>query len=111
MSSGNYEIGALGPCAVITMPGEIDVTNSDQTGQALLAALEQAPDVLIIDMSETTFCDSAGVQAIVAAHRQAAATGKQLRLVAPAVERILTLVGLADVIALYPTLEAASRNT
>jgi hypothetical protein len=50
--------------------------------------------VLIVDMSGTTFCDSAGVQAIIAAHKQAAATDTQLRVVAPAVMRMLTLVGI-----------------
>jgi anti-sigma B factor antagonist len=109
MSAENFAIGELGPHAVITMPGEIDVTNSERAQRALLAALSQSPAVLIIDMSETTFCDSAGVQAIVVAHKQAAAVGTELRLVAPAVERILTLVGIGQVIPLYPTLEAAAR--
>jgi anti-sigma B factor antagonist len=63
--------------------------------------------VLIVDMSGTTFCDSAGVQAIIAAHKQAAAADTQLRLVAPAVMRILTLVGVGQLVPLYPTLEAA----
>jgi anti-sigma B factor antagonist len=107
MSADKYTIGALGPYAVITMPGEIDVTNADRAEEALQAALSQPASVLIIDMTETTFCDSAGVQAIVAAHKHAAAIGKQLRLVAPAVERILTLVGIDQMIPMYPTLEAA----
>ena len=109
MSTGEYKVRALSSCAVITMPGEIDVTNADQAEQALLAALGEAPAVLVIDMSETTFCDSAGVQAIIAAHRHASATGKQLRLVAPTVERILTLVGIGQVIPIFPTLDAATR--
>jgi anti-sigma B factor antagonist len=107
MSADDYKVGALGRWAVVTMPAEIDVTNSEQAQQALLTALGQPPAILIIDMSETTFCDSAGVQAIIAAHKHAAAIGKELRLVAPLVERILTLVGIDQVIPLYPTLEAA----
>jgi anti-anti-sigma factor len=107
MIADSYKIATLGPCAVITMPGEIDVTNSEQAERALLAALGRPAAILIIDMSETAFCDSAGVQAIVVAHRRAAAIGKQLRLVAPAVERILTLVGIGEIIPMYPTLAAA----
>ena len=57
-------------------------------------------------MSGTTFCDSAGVQAVVA-HQHAAAIGTQLRLVAPSVVRILTVVGIDQLIPIYPTLEAA----
>jgi anti-sigma B factor antagonist len=63
--------------------------------------------VLIIDMGEMTFCDSAGVGAVIAAYRQATATGTELRLVATAVLRILTLVGADQLIPIYPTLDAA----
>jgi anti-sigma B factor antagonist len=107
MRADNYRIEYLGACAVIRMPAEIDVTNSDQVRRALVAAASQGPAVLVIDMSETTFCDSAGVQAIVAAHRHTALTGTQLRLVAPGVERILTLVGLGQLVPIYPTVGAA----
>jgi anti-anti-sigma factor len=62
---------------------------------------------LIIDMSGTTFGDSAGVQAIIAAYRQATATGTELRLVATVVLRILTLVGVDQLIPIYPILDAA----
>jgi anti-sigma B factor antagonist len=92
---------------VITMPAEIDATNADQIRQALLAAVNDDLAVLIIDMSATTFCDSAGVHAIMAARRQAKGTGTDLRLVATAVLRILTLVGADQLIAIYPTLQAA----
>jgi anti-sigma B factor antagonist len=91
---------------VITMPAEIDATNADEIRQALLAAVSDLA-VVIIDMSATTFCDSAGVHAIMAARRQAEETGTDLRLVATAVLRILTLVGADQLIALYPTLQAA----
>jgi anti-anti-sigma factor len=91
---------------VITMPAEIDATNADQVRQALLAAVSDLA-VVIIDMSATTFCDSAGVHAIMAARRQAEGTGTDLRLVATAVLRILTLVGADQLIAIYPTLQAA----
>lgn len=93
--------------AVITMPPEIDATNADEVRQALASAVGHDAAVLVIDMSETTFCDSAGVQAILAARKQAASTGTQLRLAATAVLRILTLIGVDQLIPVYPTLEAA----
>ena len=58
-------------------------------------------------MSGTTFCDSAGVQAVITAYRQAAAAGTQVRLVATAVLRIFTVIGADQLIPVYPTLEAA----
>ena len=100
-------IRPAGPLAVVTMPAEIDITNADQVRQALLSAVEQQVTVLIVDMSRTTFCDSAGVQAIIAAYRQAAMTGTQLRLVAAAVLRIFTVIGADQLIPTYPTVESA----
>jgi anti-anti-sigma regulatory factor len=47
------------------------------------------------------------VHAIIAAYRQAAAAGTELRLVATSVLRILELVGVDQLILIYPTLQAA----
>jgi anti-anti-sigma factor len=107
MSAEGYEVRWIGRQAVITLPAEIDVINAGEVRQGLLSAASNGAPVLIIDMSGTTFCDSAGVQALIAVHKRAAATCTQLRLVATAVLRILTLVGIGQLIPLYPTLEAA----
>jgi anti-sigma B factor antagonist len=101
------KIRQAGPHAVITMPAEIDITNAGQVRQALLSAVERQVPVLIVDMSRTTFCDSAGVQAVIAAYRQAAMTGTQFRLVATEVRRIFTVIGADQLIPTYPTLESA----
>ncbi len=107
MTAEGYRIRWVGQQAVAAMPAEIDVTNADQIRQALLAAASHGATVLVIDMSETTFCDSAGGRAVIVAHRQAAATGIQLRLVAMEVLRVFTLMGIDQLIPVYPTLQAA----
>ncbi len=107
MAVEDYKLPRIGRHGVVTLPAEVDVTNADEIRQALLTAASHGVAVLIIDMSETTFCDSAGVKAITAAYRQATATGTELRLVATAVLRILTLVGVDQLVPIYPTLEAA----
>ena len=109
MSADDYTIEWLGPRAVVTMPAEIDATNADRASEVLLAAASQGPAVLIVDMSQTTFCDSAGVQAIIVAYRQA--TGTQFRLVATGVARIMNLVGIGEIMAIDPTLDAALAAT
>jgi anti-sigma B factor antagonist len=113
MIAGDGDLRWIGDHAVATMPAEIDVTNADAIRQALRVAVGQGSSVLIIDMSATTFCDSAGLQAIIDAHNlldarnQNAATRTELRLVADVVRRIILLVGLDQLIPVYPTLEAA----
>ena len=110
MTAEGGELRWMGEQAVVTVPAEIDTINAGEVREALLAASHDAT-VLIIDMSGTTFCDSAGVQAIIDTYNQAAATRTQLRLVATEVLRILTLVGVDQLIPIYPTLEAALAGT
>jgi anti-sigma B factor antagonist len=94
---------------VITLPEEIDVTNSPRLRKALLAVIGRQPGVVIADMSATTFCDSSGMNAIVTAYRQAVAAGGDLRLVIrhPAARRVFELSGIDTVISTYPDLPAA----
>ena len=77
MAVEDYKLPRIGRHGVVTLPAEVDVTNADEIREALLTAASHVVAVLIIDMSGTTFCDSAGVGAIIAAYRQAAATGDQ----------------------------------
>ena len=93
------------------MPAEIDAVNADRVGQVLLSAVSLHAAVVVADMSGTTFCDSAGVHAVIAAYRQAAANGTQLRLAATAVLRIFAVVGVDQLVPVYPTLEAALAGT
>ena len=107
MPAEGFKIQWVGPYAVVAMPAEIDAVNAEKIRQDLLSAVGLGAGVLVIDMSETTFCDSSGVQATIAAYRQAAANGTELRLVATAALRILTVVGVSQLIPIYPTLESA----
>ena len=43
-----------GQLAVVTMPGEIDMSNSAAIQEALLLAVAQRPAALVVDMTSTT---------------------------------------------------------
>ncbi len=95
---------------VVTLPREIDLVNASQVHDALTLARESGTAVVVADATETTFCDCAGVRALVCAHRQAAAAGTDLRVAAPAgpaVRRVLELTGADQVLHTYPSLPAA----
>ena len=64
---------------------------------------------LVVDMSETTFCDSAGVSEVVEAHRRAAATGGEVRLVVSAASmmRLLDIIGVDRIVPIFTNLEDA----
>jgi phosphoserine phosphatase RsbU/P len=101
--------------AVVTMPAEIDMTNASDVTDLLAAVAGQSPHVITADMTATEFCDSAGVRALVRAHEQATAVGSELRIALgdSPVARIIELIGLDQIIAIYPSVEqslATPRN-
>jgi len=89
--------------AIVTMPAEIDVTNSSDVSDLLAAVAGESPEVITADMTATTFCDSAGVNALARAYELAAAGGIELRLAlgdSPAT-RVIQLIGLDQVMPHY----------
>jgi anti-anti-sigma factor len=98
----------IGRVAVVTLPVEIDVTNADAIREDLLFVLNQGAVLLVADMSRTTFCDSAGVSALVRTFRRAVASSSGLRLVVctPAVHRVLSLTGVDRLVDVFPSVAA-----
>jgi anti-sigma B factor antagonist len=95
--------------AVVTLPAEIDVMNADTVREDLLSVINQGAVLLIADLSQTTFCDSAGVSALVRAFRRAAASSSGLRLVVstPAVQRVLSITGVDRLLDIFPSVAAS----
>jgi anti-sigma B factor antagonist len=94
---------------VVTTPEEVDITNATGLRAALLEASAYGPGTLVVDMTQTLFCDSAGLHALVGAHRRAVAEGGSVLLAVSggAVLRILALTGIDTVIPSFTSLEAA----
>jgi len=95
---------------VVELPAEIDVTNSEQVYQQLVAALAPNINTVVADMTATVFCDSSGVHAIMHAYETAGQSGAGIRLaVLPgtSVRRVLELIGVGRLMPVYPSLEEA----
>ena len=109
MSRERFPVLWLGQVAVVRLPAEIDVTNAGPVGEELLAALNQGAALLIADMSTTTFCDSAGVSAMVRVFRHAATSGRSMRMVVstPAVQRVLSITGFDRLVDVFPSVAAS----
>jgi anti-sigma B factor antagonist len=99
----------LGSWAVVTLPPEIDVSNSQQISQELVSVADQGAVMLIADMTATTFCDTSGARELIAARKHAHTGGAEIRLVvkAHAVLRVFEIIGLGDLFAIFPDLAAA----
>jgi anti-sigma B factor antagonist len=98
-----------GQVAVVRMPAEVDVTIADDMREALLSVLNLGAAAVVIDMTRTSFCDSAGVSALIRAHRRAAASDARLRVAtrSSALLRLFDLVGVTALIDVYPDVAAA----
>ena len=109
MAQERFPVVWLSKVAVVTLPVEIDIVNADRVRDDLLSILNRGAATLIVDMGGTTFCDSAGVNALVRAHKRAAANDSEMRLVvsAPAVRRVLNITGVDRLMAVYPSVAAS----
>jgi len=95
---------------VVTAPAEIDVASAYQMRAALLQAAADGHATVVVDLTGTRFCDSAGLNLLVRAHKRARAEGGELRLVIPAgaeVHRIFAVTGIGRVIPQFASLGEA----
>jgi anti-sigma B factor antagonist len=109
MSREHYPVLWTGQTAVVSLPAEIDIINADQVREDLLSLLNQGAVLLVADLSKTTFCDSAGVSALVRTFRRAEASQSEMRLVVStrAVKRVLSLTGIDRLLKIYPSVSAS----
>ena len=98
----------FGRTVVVSASGVVDMLTSPHLEASLTTSLKRNPAAIIVDLSEVEFLASAGMGVLVAARVQAA-SDIRFGVVAsgPATSRPLTLIGLADIIGLYPTLAEA----
>jgi len=100
----------VGGVPVVTAPTEIDVTTAGQMRAMLAEWAARGHITLVVDMTGTEFCDSAGLSVLVRAHKQALAERGELRVILPAsgtVARLFSLTGLDRVIPHFASLEQA----
>jgi anti-sigma B factor antagonist len=85
-----------GEYVVMSVQGEIDLYTVPRLQRELARVLAAR---LVVDLSGVDFCDSTGVNVLLAAHRQAKEAGGDLELAAPrpAVRKILQVTGLEAV--------------
>jgi anti-sigma B factor antagonist len=109
MPEASFPVEMVSGVPVVSAPEEIDITNAGGLRAALLQAAAQGNGTLVVDMSRTQFCDSAALNVLVRAHKQAQAKGRQVLLVIAAVTvlRIFAVTGIDHLIPTFPILEEA----
>lgn len=107
--------GSVGsPWVVLTFSGELDMSRSDEL-DALSASTFHAEKVnAIFDLSDVAFMDSSALRWLLKVQDLADHTGGSLLLVAPdggSLTRLLSLTGLTDRFAVFPTKAEAERSS
>jgi anti-sigma B factor antagonist len=92
------------------LSGEIDLSNSHDLEQTIVGAVPNTALGMVLDLSEVTYIDSAGVLLLLDLASRFQWRGQQLGLVAPEasrVRRVLVLAGVEGVVVLETTAGAA----
>ena len=107
---GNVEVSEEDDVVVARVAGELDLSNSPATGDAIEAALPSSARTLVVDFTELTFLDSSGVAMLFRLVRRLGDHRQQLHVVAPsgeAVGRVLEIVEFDRAAPVHPTLDVA----
>ncbi|WP_458248760.1 STAS domain-containing protein [Streptomyces sp. MAI_2237] len=91
--------------------GALDYITAPELREQLTTLTIRPGQRLVLDLAGMDFCDSSGITALITAHNhtQAAEADLALAAVPPNTVRVLRMVGLDQVIPLYPDTDAATR--
>ena len=94
--------------SVVGVTGVVDMLTAPDLEKAIAEAAKSSPTAVVVDMTAVEFLASAGMGVLIAAQDELA-PAVRFAVVAegPATSRPLKLVGVTDVVDLYPTLDEA----
>ena len=99
-----------GSVVVAAIDGEVDVSNTAEIGVRLRSALSNRSTVLVVDLTETTYLDSAGINLMFALDADLRERQQALRLVVPPeapIARAIAITGLDGAVPTHAQREAA----
>ncbi len=81
---------------LVTVVGEVDVSNAGELREAVDSALEVAPAEVSVDLAEVSYIDSTGIGVLVGAATRAQEAGVAFSVAHPQtnVKRVLGLLGV-----------------
>lgn len=93
---------------VLHVYGEVDLSTSGELEEAVAAALAERPSALVVDLTDVTFLDSAGLGVLAHGHLKGSElTSFRVVVTNPVTLKPLKLTGLDGLLAVYNTVEAA----
>ena len=97
---------------VLPLNGEIDLHVSPSVTASLNAMVEKKPRRLVVDLSDVTYIDSAGLAALIEAMQKVEGYGGKFLLAGlqETVRSIFEISRLDQVFQIFPNVDAARRN-
>jgi anti-anti-sigma factor len=94
----------------LSLIGEFDRSAVDQVERALAATWDVPTDEIVVDLSDVTFLDAAGLRALLVARKQAKQGQMSMSIVRPRghVNRIFTLTPAGEVLSLVDDVPPSS---
>lgn len=98
-----------GDAVVLSAEGIVDVAAAPALTDHIRAILRQRPAVLVIDLTGVTFLATAGMSVLMEAGRKCEELAISFRVVAqgPVTVKSMQLLGIDDLLAIYPTVPSA----
>lgn len=95
--------------SIATIEGEIDSSNVHEVGERLRALLTNRSTALVVDLTETTYLDSAGINLLYELSGELTDRQQRLRLVVPPATPIVRMLSIAGLIGAIPTHETRAE--
>jgi len=111
-ATSEFTVGSrrVGTSVVVAVAGELDLDSAPALTSELTSAMdERAIEAIVVDCQGMSFCDSTGLNALLAARLRAEGQGLAISLAAvpAATSRMFGITGADTVFQLYPDVETA----
>jgi anti-anti-sigma factor len=111
--TATLRITGRSPVVVAVMSGEIDLANADTGEERIVAGVPSEADRLILDLSDVTYLDSAGIRLILGVNERLHLRRQQLRLVVPdtaPIQRLIEITRLGVQVPIFGSLSDAESS-
>ncbi len=101
-----------GDAVVLAVRGIVDMAAAPALAKQVGVILRRRPPVMVVDLTEVNFLATAGMSIVMEAHRKSEELSVSCRVVAdgPVTVRPMQLLGIDDLLDMYPTVDAALRG-
>lgn len=93
---------------VLHVRGEVDLSTAGELEEAVATALAAGPSALVVDLTEVSFLDSAGLGVLAHGHiKGSERTSFRVVVASQVIEKPLRLTGLDKLLAVYSSVDGA----